>query len=321
MKKLVGGVLLLACLAWTPVASAQGDPITCAGYPQARVFVEAQSWWRPTTPGTGSDQGHGHFGACVPQDQTLSGRVTIDWVVKLHDNPGRIRDIVAEAATDVASSSGTAVVFNNSDTTAYKCSTSTCTYVIPTTFNTANVAVDGLQELQYRMRIKQPDGTTMRPALRFVARLANGKTLDDYSKRSLNAYGWHGSSTDNNVGPLYSYVRWHSRLPTTVSGLWTFNVSFAGDEKHLSNNITHYSIRVDPDFHASPPNNGVIFVDSDTMCPFPGRGCDGPVKSNFTIDTSRLANGRHKLVLKADAKDTSGSTNSGVLVIPFVSQN
>ncbi len=72
--------------------------------------------------------------------------------------------------------------------------------------------MDGIQELQFRFRIKEPDGNTMRPALRFLANLQHGKTGDDYSRHSLNRYGWYTNAA-------YAYARLHSPVPTApVSG-------------------------------------------------------------------------------------------------------
>src|SRR5438093_7713516 len=67
--------------------SAAPNSLTCEGYPQARVFVDAQSWWR-TTPGmSGTDFGHVHVGGCIPERETLSENTQLDVRVMLHDNP------------------------------------------------------------------------------------------------------------------------------------------------------------------------------------------------------------------------------------------
>lgn len=284
------------------------------------MFVEAQSWWR-TTPGQpGTDQGHGHLGACVPQDQTVAGVVHVDFVAKLHSNPGYLRDIVGEVSTDKSASEVSAVRWTSS-TTTYACPTD-CKFILPTDLDVSGVSVSGLEEFQYRLRIKEPDGHTMRPSLRWISRIANGKPLDDYSKRSLNGYGWYGSSSNNSIGPLYGYVRWHSPVPADpVSGPWTVNLSFVGDEAHISRNVTGYLISADPAFHAVPPSEGIVFYRGTTLCSPFGVGCDGPTKQNFVIDTTRLANGAHKLFMRADSLDSSGSTLSGVLVVPFTVAN
>src|SRR4051794_21487387 len=61
----------------TAHAIASPNPVTCEGYPEKRVYLEAQSWWEaqpgpPGHPGTGQ-QGHIHVGTCFPLYQKLSG--------------------------------------------------------------------------------------------------------------------------------------------------------------------------------------------------------------------------------------------------------
>ena len=86
--------------------------------------------------------------------------------------------------------------------------------------------------------------------------------------------------------------------------------------------ITHYQIAIDPNLHASPPNPGITVVDANTSCTPGTTGCHGPRRATFSIDTTKLPNGPHKLMLRSDAKDTSrGATNSGAFVAPFIVQN
>src|SRR5207244_454471 len=90
-----GSALLLiaaAVLAGLLVTETGASPnsVTCEGYPQARVFVEAQTWWR-TTPGmSGTDFWHVHAGACIPERETLSANTELGVPVMLHDNPGQL---------------------------------------------------------------------------------------------------------------------------------------------------------------------------------------------------------------------------------------
>ena len=72
------GSTLVLCLvlavvpAGTAVLAAEPEPLTCAGYPSPRLFVDSQAWWTQT-PGTdGSDFGHIHTGACIPERETPS---------------------------------------------------------------------------------------------------------------------------------------------------------------------------------------------------------------------------------------------------------
>jgi hypothetical protein len=76
--------------------------------------------------------------------------------------------------------------------------------------------------------------------------------------------------------------------------------------------VTHYFATLDADFHASPPNRGTVLLDADGRWP----------PAALAIDTTLLSNGVHKLLLRTDCRDNvQGSTNSGVMVLPFVVQN
>ena len=308
---LVGAAVSWVAFISTPAAQA-ANPLTCEGYPQPRVFVEAQAWWLPTSGKTGgTDHGHGHFGACIPLEQTLTGYVTIDWVAKLHFNPGYIKKIIAEVSNDASSGQGITTIYTGN--TSLSCF-SDCTFVLPTRYNTALSTLDGRQNLEYRMEIQEPDGKVMRPSVRFPAVLRNGKTVNDKNEPNrLNAYGWYTDA-------LYAFVRLDSGVPSLpVSGVWSFVASFFSESSSVS--TTNWFVSVDPSWHADPPHPGLVVYDQNTACVPASMDCDGPRYRTLYLDTTLLANGPHKLFLKADAQHSSGPTLSGVLVVPFTVQN
>ena len=298
-------------------AAAAPDPFTCAGYPEARVFIEAQSWWR-TTPGEiGSDHGHGHFGACIPLEKSVSGIVHIDWVAKLHENPGFVKQIWSELSVPGNDSlGGKSLFYDGTGAKGYACLMD-CTFVIPTNYDTRVSPYDGRQELQTRMLIREPDGNVMRPSVRFPLYLANGKTVNSNLKAKLNTYGWY-------TGALYAWVDLWSGVPTApISGVWRIgDVSFRAATN--DNSVTHWFVSVDPDLHAlshPQPYPGVVYYDRATSCVPKTKGCSGPRHTSLQIDTTILANGPHKLFLRTDAEDGRGSTNSGAMVVPFTVRN
>src|SRR5438128_4314177 len=75
--------------------------------------------------------------------------------------------------------------------------------------------------------------------------------------------------------------------------------------------VTAYSVRLDPDFHADPMNEGTVLRDG--LGEFP--------EQDVPIDTSLLPDGQHRLFLRADCDDPRGSSNSGVLVVNFTTAN
>ena len=298
---------MLVALAGAPAASA-GNPLTCDGYPEPRVFIEAQAWWMPT-PGKsgGADHGHGHFGACIPLEQTLTGYVEIDWVAKLHFNPGYIKRVIAELSTDSSESGSTTTVYTGG--TALSCF-SDCTFVLPTRYNTAVSPYDGRQNLQYRMEIQEPDGNVMRPSVRFPAYLKNGKTVNNKDEpNKLNTYGWYTDAK-------YAFVRMNSALPSgPISGLWSFSAGFFATSESTS--TTGWFVSVDPSFHADPPSPGMVLYNERTSCTPLTRGCDGPRYKTLYINAGSLVPGPHKLFMRTESQHASGSTLSGAIVIPF----
>src|SRR5438093_3114580 len=75
--------------------------------------------------------------------------------------------------------------------------------------------------------------------------------------------------------------------------------------------VTAYSVRLDPDFHADPMNEGTVLRDG--LGEFP--------EQDVPIDTTVLPDGQHRLFLRADCDDPRGSINSGVLVVNFTTAN
>ncbi|MBM2849416.1 MAG: hypothetical protein HW418_2358, partial [Anaerolineales bacterium] len=195
----------------TPTAIAAGnpDPSKCTGYPEPRVFVEAQAWWI-TTPGkTGTNHGHVHVGTCFPYAQKLSGKVDFDIRVILHDNPGKLNLVRVQLAGDFGQIS--AVHVPTSRTCAVP---GTCEFWYHVTVDTTKSPYDGRQEFRFGARLAEPDGATMLASTGWQAYLNNGKPVNDYRSYDLTeARGWY-----TNVG--YINARLDSTLPTKpVSGI------------------------------------------------------------------------------------------------------
>src|SRR6266571_4361209 len=84
----VSAALIGAAILFHSSVSAMPDPLSCVGYPELRVFSESQAWWTRFPGQTGTDFGHVHEGACIPERDTLNHDFDIDLRLMLHDNPG-----------------------------------------------------------------------------------------------------------------------------------------------------------------------------------------------------------------------------------------
>jgi hypothetical protein len=279
-------------------AAATPDPLTCSGYPEHRIFLEAQTWWI-TTPGlAGTNFGHMHVGACLPDRQHVSGVIGIDVRIILHDNPGTFDYFNPVLVSDTQEISLPHVTTLHGLT----CPVGTCAAVAHVDVDTSLLDFDGYQEIRIRAYTNTPDGNIMHSSINALPYFANGKPINDVDRRAYErGKGWY-------TGSGYCEASFVSIIPTTaVSGTWTPTVKIENHGEADDLPVTHHTIRIDPDFHAIPPVPGTIIVD----------GSGQLLQRTLSIDTTTLANGTHRLHMRADCEDPRGSTNSGVLVVVF----
>jgi hypothetical protein len=292
-------LVLIASLLAAPAAAraqtASPDPQTCAGYPEKRILLEGQGWWRQAAGMAGTDFGHVHSGTCFPWGQRISGKLHFDVRLTMHMNPG----VLTQLRVDMYNSGAptTAVPLN------YTCA-ATCTWVVPVDIDT-RLGYDGCQEFRFQAWVREPDGKQLLATTGFRATVANGREVKPYCGASgvnwTEGRGWY---TDTG----YENGRVEDALPMApVSGLWSPKVKATlGADGILP---TRHLITLDPNFHAGI--SGTILQQ--------GAGSWGA--SRLAIDTTKLADGPHKLVIRTDADTFSGSTLSGLLVVPFTVAN
>lgn len=276
------------------------DPLHCTGYPEPRTFLEAQSWWEQTAGKSGTEYGHVDVGTCFPVGQTLTGNVTFDVRVVLYDEPGTLSTV--ELQLFGKKSGKTIARANNLN---LKClGEDPCTLWFRLTGDTAQYPLDGRQEFRFHAIVNQPDGKRTMPSTGWQAYLSNGHPRSDYrnSDNFTEGRGWY-----TNEG--YTTARLTTPLPKSpVSGVWTVGVKLAPGSGGRP--VTQHFVLLDPCSTCDPETEGTIVKEGA-----------GPFQGNLTIDTRGLSNGPHQLVLRADAPSSTGSTLSGLLVIPFVVGN
>lgn len=286
-------------------------------YPEVRQFVDIQSWW---TPGPGqadtadSNHGHLHLGACIPERETLdSGNLDVAVRALMHNNPGGSSDPTKFYVSMVFKGTDYETTVQKLPMTAMYPCVGTCQTWLPFSQPLSKFNHSGLQEVRFRGFVPEPrraDGILpqMRDNANWQLTIQNGKSIANVTRMPwVRGKGWYPHS-------LYCESTFVSvPIPNgPVSGVWTPTVKMDTHSSDASLPVTHYVALVDPDFHAVPPNPGTVLLDADGRLP----------ASPLTIDTATLANGTHKLHLRADCRDDAlGSTNSGVTVIPFVVAN
>lgn len=294
-------LILILSLSIHTGTSASPNPITCEGYPEPRVFIDSQSWWKADVPGA-SDFGHVHHGACLPERQHLSSDFDIDLRLIMHDNPGQYADFDL-----VTKGVGYETVVQSFQVPGFTCPVGTCERWLRFTVHMADFQESGLQEMRFRTFVDTPDGNRMHASTNWQLYVHNGRPEHNVSRFPfLRNKGWYG---DN---PLAGYCEagFTTPLPmAAISGTWTPSVRLVTHSTDASFPVTQHTVTIDPDFHADPPIPGTVIKQ--------GTGSfEGPV----SIDTTQLSNGTHKLHLRSDC-DAGNSTNSGVGVIFFRVQN
>jgi hypothetical protein len=276
------------------------DPLLCTGYPEARSFVESQSWWEQTTGQSGTEYGHVDVATCFPFGQNLSGNVTFDVRVVLYDEPGTLNTVELQ----LFGNSANKVIARTTGINKKCVGDAPCTLWFQLTGNTALFPTDGRQEFRFHAIVKQPDGKQTMPSTGWQAYLKNGHRVSDYRNTDnfTEARGWY-----TNEG--YTTARLTTPVPKSpVSGIWTLGVKLAPGSGGRP--VTEHFVLVDP----------CSTCDPETMGTAVKQGA-GSFQGNVAIDTRGMSNGPHTLVLRSDAPSKTGSTLSGLLVIPFVVSN
>jgi hypothetical protein len=273
----------------------------CSGYSTPRWLLESQAWWQD--PGVAHlDAAHVHLAACVPVKQTISGILPVDITMKLHNNPAAITMVGATGASQKQMAPGCYYAFIACKvfTPVLRCSTSDCTYTAHLDIPTSWITYDGKQQLRILVIAKQPDGKEMRTGLVWESTLANGNPLKDITLPDpMRATGWQ-----TNV--LYQLVNVRILPVAPVSGIWKvmLNAPVGNGDPAL---VHDHEVLVDPNIHMR--DRGLVI-----------REGTGLFKGEVAIDTTKLANGPHKLFFRAGAQGAKGKS-SGVLVVPFTVQN
>lgn len=259
-------------------------------FPERRVYVQSQAWWEPK----GGHPEHIHVEAAVPIGQTVSGTLSFDVRVQLHDQPPgsevnllRVIDergvrLVEQKVSIKPDAHGHADVWIKDvriDTRKQRNGRREYRF-------TANMSTRADGKRQY-----QSTGWCW-----YVSNALGGAGSHYRSDKFHEARGWYTAAN-------YANARLESLFPfEPVTGQWAVKVALVAGSGGKP--VTAHMVTIDPDFHGG--NAGTVIKQGS-----------GPYRGGVTIDTTKLAKGPHKLVLITH-QDISTGRNSGVLVVPFV---
>ena len=312
MRRLLTSLLcLLALAAIVPTtASAHAGPQACMGAPgnqaasvynETRQFVDFQSWWR-TTPGqSGSDFGHAHVGACIPERESMQGAtIPLDIRLVLHDNAART-DTQYPGLSIVVKGKTQETTVKKANFPGWTCPVGTCERWVHYDLPQSAFNESGLQEIRFRFFVDEPDGNRMIASGNWQTYINNGKPRADVTRSAyLRSKGWYS-------GAGYCETSLRSALPDSAlsAATWTPTLAQVWHGASVDRPVSSHDNRYDADHHAGIP--GTVLAAG--IGPFGRRRVSVPVGA--------MAPGTHKLNSRADCDDPRGSTNSGVLVLPF----
>jgi hypothetical protein len=283
----------------------------------------------------GNDFGHIHTSLCFPLNQTVSGKMSLTVVSKMHHNPGQFYGLnisTSKTVGDKRQTCNDAGALNcwrdraNPRTLARCVQTGgtpldggeTCAWTDTITFDTRDFGSDGWKQIRVRAFVLQPDGREQRTSTGLQIFAKNGLPRHDYSGQTngtdwVEGRGWYGGDVN--------YTNAAIRNPPTgpVSGVWQPEVRLDRGADGIP--ATGWYAAIDTDFHHGKQGFA--------LCPASVQGAGnsiacgtGAFRGRLRIDTTKLSNGWHRLFLKGDARAHDlDSTNSGVLAVWFEVKN
>lgn len=271
--------------------------------------MEAQSWWTGgiRTPGLRSH--HVHLGACFPQGRTWrpSGRglVRLDFRVEFHRMYG-FRGYQLRGGIGCCDEG--APTFRKR--VRLRCRRTNCTWWVRKYLDTDSIRTDGRKEARFSLLIRTNRGKRMFESTGWQSKFSRPgiRTVRNYrDEDSATARGWYEGFGYANAGiTLY-------RAPgPRLHGIWRPRLKLQPGADGFP--VTSYSVRVDARAHGSRP--GILV-----------RRGRGEFRGRVRINTRRLRNGMHYLVLVSNARRIRAGdgvldgTNTGVLRIPFFVAN
>lgn len=320
---------LAAAPLWAQPAAA--DPVTypCVGapadepngglYPERRSYLVWQGWWTYDAPG--SPQSHIHMEGCVPDRETLDAAVTPSFTANIklvmHDNPGSIT-----YASMIYKGTDYETTVEKEYINGLSCPVGVCSTWVQFSQPLSLFGHTGLQEIRFRVFVPQPNGPSGAKKEQHTSLniqntiVGTGKSVANVTRELFaRAKGWWTTFLYTEATAIDADPAGPGLVPDgPVSGIWSPVVRQVTHSSDASFPVTHVFATLDANFHATPPDPGMVLYDHDGDTP----------QQALSIDTTQLANGVHKLLLKTSSHSSAvpdPGTNEGVVVIPFLVQN
>ncbi len=261
---------------------------SCDGYPEPRRYLQIHTWWEGD-PVPAGEVAHLHAETCFPLGQVVSGLVTLDTKIVLHNNPGRLFRYESALFTNGQGEGNLDVVGLNATCGLGR----TCEYWVRTTLDTRG-ASDGWHEVRVKPRVEFGNGDVQLTSSGWPIFTRNGNPQGGQRQGIAGIVGRGWYTDEGYQNPVLNNAEAAVSMP--VRGTW--NLGLRLDAGSGGQAPTFSAAYIDPDFHHhdEDSNGGGILLGS-----WPG-GHRGPL----AVDTTRLADGEHNLVLRVDAARPHG---------------
>lgn len=275
-----------------PAPAAGDGRVTCAGYPQPRVFLESQDHWSPI-PDLGT-LGHVHVGTCFPLGQTVSGIVEFDVRVLLFENKGTLTRVKMQ---DDGSNEHVLLKPNITPPDGGE-----RIYWFNVKVDTRNMP-DGVRQFRWYADVEHTNGNTQTARSSWPLDVENGKADAGVSGAALDVrfLNWYRVAKPirdwGYIGPTVGGMPM-----SAVSGSFAIDVNCSLNGDSGSPGVSRTIVHIDPNFHHG--SDGKIIYD------------DRPLGGTLTVNTAGLAPGPHKLSIRCLQVD-GDERHEGIGVIPF----
>lgn len=255
------------------------------------VPFETQAWWI-------NDFGHVHLGFCAPYQLRLSTPYTLKARLILHNNPGTLTRLQAQIDSASLSQGGQQVTLDvNCPPTA------TCAWDSQARIDPARFPYAGWHHLRLRAKVLEPDGNELIASTFIPMELLNGKPVQNVDDLLFNGRldyvagrGWY-----TNAGYVYGLIFDPPTAGERVRGIYRVQVRSGAQDNPQP--ISRFIVKLDAT-HTSP---------GQTLYEVAG---PQETPHELAIDTTKLANGWHSLLVRAEAANQPGSTCRGCSGLP-----
>ncbi len=338
--------VLAAGLALGGAAATRSTLYACAGappdaprklYPEKRYYLETQAWWSPM-PGHSPTEpfqdrtGHIHLGACVPLYQTVSGgklQLDMKWQEhNMHGVNGKGAPIPVNFIVNIEGVYEGPNMRHLGLWKAVPCATVQCEGWVSFDFDYSKAPRGWgnlnpfIQDFFTDCAEGAPNCRQLRTLNHWPVNFVTGNPPAPSTNESVlapDAYtggeSWFSREPDFGSPYARTFVKrdeiaklWNIETGALVPKSGTFHITIGGQ-------TDGHRAMIDPAMHAMPPVVGQVILDKP-----PVAGRKTWEYFDLAIDTTKLADGPHKLVFQNILKRTSGE-QSGLIVLPFLVAN